>query len=227
MSYVPQLPLAVQLPADETFATFVTGANAEVLSVLRQQQQGLVYLWGSSGVGKSHLLHALCAETQATAMYLPLRELKDAMQPQVLQGLEHYDLVCIDDVDAVTTDSDWCFELFALLNRMRDQAHGLIVVTAAAAPASLEVALADVHSRLLWGLSLQLQGLSDLDKAYALQLRAKTLGLVLNNDTAQFMVQRLGRNMRNLIDCLSQLDQASIAAKRRLTIPFVKDVLTI
>lgn len=227
MNPVAQLPLAVQLPDDETFATFVQGNNEDVVQVLAQQTDGLVYLWGSAGVGKSHLLHALCARSQQPVMYLPLAELKDHMQPQILQGLEQYAVLCLDDVDAISDSEPWCYELFALLNRVRDRDAGLLVVTARCAPVALQVAIADVHSRLQWGLTLQVKPLADEDKARALQRRAKTFGLTLSHETAQFMVQRLGRDMRSLMNCLARLDRASIAAKRRLTIPFVKDVLDI
>lgn len=227
MSATAQLPLAVQLPDDETFATYVCGDNLELVQVLQQQQQGLIYLWGTAGVGKSHLLHALCAATNEPAMYLPLGELKDQMQPQVLQGLEHYPLLCLDDVDAIADSENWCLELFGLLNRVKDYGTGVIIVTAHSAPSALQVAIADVHSRLQWGVTLQVKPLSDEDKAQALQRRAKTFGLHLGDETAQFMVQRLGRDMRGLMNCLARLDRASIAAKRRLTIPFVKDVLAI
>ncbi|SFV24640.1 DnaA regulatory inactivator Hda [Pseudidiomarina donghaiensis] len=227
MSAIAQLPLAIQLPDDETFATFEPGDNIELLDVVQQQQRGLVYLWGRQGVGKSHLLHALCANTQQPVMYLPLGELKDSIQPQVLQGLEQYSLLCLDDIEAVLSDTQWCYELFALFNRVRDLNHGLLVITARNAPAALDVAVADVHSRLQWGLTLQVKPLNDDHKVAALQARAKNLGLSLSEETAQFMVQRLGRDMRSLMRCLTKLDRASIAAKRRLTIPFVKDVLAI
>ncbi|MDT7524708.1 MULTISPECIES: DnaA regulatory inactivator Hda [Idiomarinaceae] len=228
-----QLPLAIQLPDDETFATFVVGDNQDALALALTHTDTLLYLWGAHGVGKSHLLHAICAETQEPLMYVSLRELYGQVQPQVLQGLERYKLICLDDIDSVSHDPDWCYELFALLNRCRDQQvqqpqqASRLLVTAHAGPAALEVALADVHSRLQWGVALQLKSLSDGDKAQALQLRAKTLGLHLSADTAQFMVQRLGRDMRTLMACLKQLDRASIVAKRRLTTPFVKHVLGI
>ncbi|WP_198678545.1 DnaA regulatory inactivator Hda [Pseudidiomarina marina] len=227
MSAIAQLPLAIQLPDDETFATFVRGSNHELVQVLQNLPKGLVYLWGADGVGKSHLLHALCATAEDTVMYVPLAELHDQVQPQILQGLEHYSLICLDDLDAISTSESWCFELFALLNRVKDAGQGSIVVTAKHAPSHLQVALADVHSRLQWGLSMHVHALNDDEKVRALQVRAKALGLHLGQEAAQFMVQRLGRDMRSLLSCLARLDRASIAAKRRLTIPFIKDVLAI
>ncbi|KFZ32034.1 hypothetical protein IDSA_05010 [Pseudidiomarina salinarum] len=222
----PQLPLAVQLPDDQTFATFVVGDNREVTGLLQQTRQPFVYLWGSPGVGKSHLLYALCAAETGTVMYLPMAELV-AMQPEMLRGIEVYDLICIDDIDAVTGNEAWCFELFALFNRIQDAGRGQLIVTASGSAAHIDVAVPDLRSRLQWGVSFQLKPLSDTDKARALQRRARTLGLVLRDDTAQFMVQRLGRDLGELMQCLAQLDRASITEQRRLTTPFVKHVLGI
>ncbi|MDX1705702.1 DnaA regulatory inactivator Hda [Pseudidiomarina sp.] len=222
----PQLPLELQLPDDQTFATFVVGDNREIANILRQTRQPFVYLWGSAGVGKSHLLYALCAAEQGTVIYLPMAELA-AMQPEMLRGIEVYDLICIDDIDAVTDNEAWCFELFALFNRIHDAGRGQMIVTAAGSAVHIDVAVADLRSRLQWGVSFHLKPLSDTDKARALQRRARTLGLVLRDDTAQFMVQRLGRDLGELMQCLAQLDRASITEQRRLTTPFVKRILGI
>lgn len=219
-----QLPLALSLPAAETFATWVSGDNAEALSMLRDSAHSLIYVWGPTGVGKSHLLHALCADSESI-VYLPLKELVGVVDAQCLQGLESYQWVCLDDIDAALHQPAWCLELFSLYNRIDDLAVGTLVVTAQQSPSQLHVQLADLKSRLQWGLTLQLQSLDDSQKVQAMQLRAKAMGLHLSADTAQFMVQRLPREMSHLVEALQQLDQASIAAKRPLTIPFVKAVL--
>ncbi|MBY6062851.1 DnaA regulatory inactivator Hda [Pseudidiomarina sediminum] len=222
-----QLPLNVQLPSTATFATWVAGQNAEALALLAKGEQPLTYLWGKAGVGKSHLLHAMCSETRAQVIYLPLAELKESVDAGILRGLESYALICLDDIDAVVGEESWGYELFALLNRVRDSQGARLVVTATTSPAQLHAAYPDVQSRLSWGLVLQLHALSDADKITALQLRAQAMGLELRSDTAQFMVQRLGRDMVNLIASLERLDRASIAAQRKLTIPFIKAVLAI
>lgn len=219
-----QLPLAISLPVTETFATWVGGHNAQAVEMLQHSEQPLVYLWGGKGVGKSHLLHALCAE-YAQLVYLPLADLIGQVDAQCLRGLEQYQWICLDDLDAVVQDARWCEELFALFNRVQDLGHGKLIVTAQQSPSQLPVQLADLASRLQWGLALQLQPLNDEQKVQAMQLRAQALGLTLSSDTAQFMVQRLQRDLPSLIAALERLDRASIAAKRRLTTPFVKAVL--
>ncbi|MGQ4275692.1 DnaA regulatory inactivator Hda [Pseudidiomarina sp. E22-M8] len=222
-----QLPLNVQLPANETFTTLITGPNDEAVGLARAGEQSLVYFWGRQGVGKSHLLHATCAAAQEQVMYLPLAELRNTVSAQVLRGLELYSLLCLDDIDAVITDETWCFELFALLNRVRDAQTGRVLVTANCSPAQLAAAYPDVQSRLSWGVVVQLHTLNDAEKVRALQVRARAMGLALRQDTALFMVQRLGRDLVSLIHCLERLDKASIAAQRKLTIPFVKAILAI
>lgn len=222
-----QLPLNVQLPSNQTFATLVAGPNIEAFTLVQESHDTLVYLWGGAGVGKSHLLHAMCNEQVDDVIYLPLAELKDSMQAGILRGLESYALVCLDDIDAVLTDETWCFEVFALLNRVRDAGTTRLLVTASTSPAQLQSAYPDVQSRLSWGVVLQLHRLSDGQKVTALQQRAHAMGLELRTDTAQFMVQRLGRDLDDLMRSLERLDKASIAAQRKLTIPFVKAVLEI
>lgn len=225
-----QLPLAMQLPDTHTFTTFVAGENREILALLRETDAPFVYLWGARGVGKSHLLHAMCAQLNVdmTAMYVPLRDLvEQQVKPSILRGLEQFSLVCIDDLEAVVAQHEWCFELFALFNRIQDRGQSRLLVTASMSPTQLPAAIPDTQSRLQWGIAVQLKALQDNDKAQALQLRATALGLQLRDETALFMVQRLGRDMTELMGALAKLDRASMAAQRRLTIPFVKQVLEI
>lgn len=233
-----QLPLAVQLPDDETFSTFLPGANTTLLSWLQglpgtepplKRSQQLTWLAGASGTGKSHLMHSVIAAVKPhqRIAYLPLRELADADASAVLQGVEQADVICLDDIDSVTQQQDWGFELFSLINRVTDNEATRLIMTAQQSAALADVCLPDLQSRFQWATGFQLHPLSDKEKAEALILRAQWRGLELPLDVAGFMIQRLGRSMRNLMAALNDLDNASITYQRRLTIPFVKQVLTI
>jgi len=233
---VEQLGLAVQLPAHETFSTYHAGSNAGVVATLREFIAGdtgsvvsaapWCVLTGGQGVGKSHLLHAICAEKNPV-MYLGLDEVANAMPPQILDGLDHYSFVCIDDIDRVVQTEAWCLALFNLINRVSDGHQTRIIFTAKQPATHLSVCLPDLRSRLQWGLTLNLQQLTDSDKVRALQIHAQARGLQLAGDVAQFLLQRLSRSIPELLTHLETLDRASIAAQRRLTIPFVKRVLAI
>lgn len=235
-----QLPLQVQLPDDELFSTYFAGANREAVAWLQQLATRTIkpdktdrFSWisGPNASGKSHLLHATVAAATAAdirVMYLPLAEFASLSQPRaLLDGAGGFQLLLLDDVDQVLTDPAWCFELFALLNRVLDGGSSRVVMSASQAAVNTDVALADLKSRLQWSTAYQLQALNDEDKARALQLRANWRGLDLPQDVAVFMLHRLGRDMRALLASLNTLDTASIAAQRRLTIPFVKQALAI
>ncbi|WP_232709798.1 DnaA regulatory inactivator Hda [Idiomarina sp. X4] len=233
-----QLPLAVQLPDDETFETFHEGDNRTALKWLRvlpekqaplNVNEQLTWLSGPEGVGKSHLLHSLVgASSEASRVfYLPLKELSDVEPAAVLQGAEQASIICLDDIDRVTEDESWCYELFALINRVTDSEYSRLVMTAKQSALKTAVSLPDLQSRFQWATAFQLQPLTDEDKAQVLSLRAQFRGLELPDDVAAFMIQRLGRSMRELMSTLNELDKASITYQRRLTIPFIKKVLSV
>lgn len=228
-----QLPLGVRLRDDATFANFYPGINAAAQGYVERLcepeagwVESLVYLWGPLGVGRSHLLQAACHRLEqqgAAALYLPLEEVAE-LGPALLEGLEQFELVCLDDVQRVATDPQWQEALFHLFNRLRDSGRRLLL-SADAAPRELPLTLADLRSRLSQALVFQLRELSDEDKLRALQLRAFRRGLQMSEEAGRFILTRSGRSMNELFEVLERLDQASLQAQRKLTIPFLKEVL--
>lgn len=226
----PQLPLGVQLRDDASFDSFHVGPNQEVHSCLVQAatagQGGLIYLHGSAGSGKTHLLQALCrgaAGNGQRAGYLPLAEFA-AEETALLEGMANLSLLCLDDVQAVSAMQSWALQLMRLCDTAR-QGGMTLVLAANAPPAGLQTALPDLRTRLGWGVIFALQPLVDADRLQALQLRARARGLELPDEVGQFLLQRKARDLPALMRVLTELDRASLAAKRRLTIPFVKTVL--
>lgn len=228
-----QLPLGVRLRDDATFANYYPGANAAALGYVERLceaeagwTESLIYLWGGEGVGCSHLLQAACLRFEQCgepAVYLPLREVAD-YGPELLDNLEQCELVCLDDLDAVAGRRDWEEALFHLFNRLRDSGRRLLL-SANCSPRELPVGLPDLQSRLTLALVFQLQSLSDEDKLRALQLRASRRGLQLSDEVGRFILTRGTRSMSALFELLERLDQASLQAQRKLTIPFLKATL--
>lgn len=227
-----QLPLGIKLRDEATFANYHAGPNAQVIAGLRALaspaggQQSQIYLWGASGSGRSHLLQAACHEAAAAgvlAMYLPLSDLLDH-DSSIFEGMEQFDLLCLDELEALAGDPVWEEALFHLYNRLRDQG-GSLLVAADAAPRALGLALPDLSSRLGWGVVFQLQSLDDEDKQQMLQMRAALRGLQLPDEVARYILSRGARGMGELFTALERLDQASLQAQHRLTIPFVKRVM--
>lgn len=226
-----QLPLGVRLRDRATFANYYPGINQEAVRLLLDAAtwpEGIVYLWGGAGTGKTHLLQAIChrvADQGQALAYLPLRETAD-LAPAAVEGLEQLPLVLVDDIDAVAGDPAWEAALFHLYNRVRDRG-GRLVIAGSQSPAAISIALPDLRSRLAGGLVLQLRPLSDEDKAAALRLQARRRGMEMPEDVAVYLLRRCPRDMAALFALLETLDQASLAAQRKLTIPFVKTVMEI
>lgn len=214
-----------------TFANFMPGDNEALLQHLQQlaKQTGfsLTYLWGANGAGVSHLLEACCdaaGALQQSAIYLPLSQLP-ATANALFEGLEQLDWICIDDLQYLENHSDWQEALFHQFNRMQLQGGRLIV--GAKSPARGLSILADLQSRLSSGVTWQVKALSDDDKMALLMSHAKAKGMRLPNNIALFLLQRYSRSLPDLLALVERLDKAALTQKRRLTIPFVKQVLAI
>jgi DnaA family protein len=225
-----QLPLGIRLNPDVTFDNFIAGDNAQALASLRRIAQGegdpFIFLWGGVDTGKTHLLQAGCAAADRlgqSAAYIPLRQHQE-LAPEILTGLEQMDLVCLDDIEQIGGDSAWEQAIFNLFNDLRSQG-GRLMVSADCSPMGLPLSLPDLASRLTWGLSYRLHPLSEMDKQQALLTAARARGLEMPEETARYILRHAPRNMGALLQLLERLDQASLAAQRRLTIPFVRDQL--
>lgn len=224
-----QLPLGVRWRDHSVFATFVPGPNQLAVRALKSALPGStasIWLWGAPSTGKSHLLQAACAHVGKLgqpAAYFPLRE-RGAITADSLAGCERLALVCIDDVDEVANDAAWNRALFSLYNGLIEQ-HGQLVLSAARPPAGLSWALPDFASRMAASLVLQLQALDENDQLEMLRLRARRRGLHLPEETARYLLRRVPRDLHSLCALLETLDVASLASQRRLTVPFIKDVL--
>ncbi|MCP0912814.1 MULTISPECIES: DnaA regulatory inactivator Hda [Legionella] len=224
-----QLALAIQLNDEATLTDFCWEGNPllqqHITAIMQSHNERFLFLWGTEGSGKSHLLQACChASKSHAAIYLPLNLLKE-WGPQVLDGLEEQKLICIDDVDAIAKDRAWEEALFHLYNRVRDNESAVLIMSGKHSPAHTPISLPDLRSRLSWGLALQLHELSDDNKINTLIARAQKRGFDLPTNVGQFLLNRCARNMHDLLTLLDRLDEASLIAQRKITIPFVKNIL--
>ncbi|WP_462158165.1 DnaA regulatory inactivator Hda [Pseudoalteromonas sp. GB56] len=232
MMHSSQLALPVTLPDDETYSSYFGGEDSLEVNHLKaafdhlNEQFHYTYLCGLGDSGKSHLLYATCVHAHELGLSSMLISLSEVQQygPQVLEGLDALDVVCIDDLHVIANDEAWEKALFNFFNRFNEPGK-LLLISADLLPDMLHIALPDLESRLKWGTTLQIRSMSDDDKAHALTNRAKMRGLELSNECARFLLTRLSRDMRALLDVLDKLDHASMAAQRKLTIPFIKATL--
>ncbi|GAB3103889.1 DnaA regulatory inactivator Hda [Lysobacter terrae] len=231
---VPQLPLALRYPPDQRLETFVrapAGAIEQLRTLAGAGAQASLardatYLAGPAGVGKTHLLLATCAAAEAAgqrAAYLPLIAAAGRVR-DALQALEGNDLIALDGLDVIAGNRDDEVALFDAHNRAR--AAGVALIYAARdIPDAIGLTLPDLRSRLGQCTRITLSPLDDEGRREVLQQRAQRRGLVLEDSALDWLLKRVGRDLVGLTALLDQLDRASLAAQRRVTVPFLREVL--
>lgn len=226
---VPQLPLALAAPPDQRLERYLQ-APAGLAYQLRALAEGAatdpLFLHGAHATGKTHLLVACCAHAEAHGRhpaYLSLRGLRGRVAAAV-EGLETADMLALDDLDTVAGLREDEVALFDLHNRLRDAGKG-VLYAAAAAPDALPLVLPDLRSRLAQCARFALPVLDDDGRAQLLRERAAARGLDFDEAALDWMLRRCSRDLGSLTTLFEQLDRASLAAQRRLTVPFLRQVL--
>jgi len=142
----------------------------------------------------------------------------------LLNGLDEYDVVCFDNIERIAGNPAWELAFFNFFNQHRDRGHKLIV-SASSAPNDIAVQLPDLKTRLNWGLTLKIQPLTDSDRIAALIFKADQMGFEIAPQAGRFLLTHYDRDLASLWALLEKLDRASLAAKRKLTLPFLKQIL--
>ena len=225
-----QIPLALGFRERPGFDLFYPGDNAGardyVMRVAAGRVHSSVYLWGPPGRGKSHLLQAAClhaGEWGRPVGYVPLAQHAE-FDPQLIADLDALSLVCIDDIDAIAGLEAWEQPLLHLYNRLRDKACGMLM-TGKANPRRLDFKLEDLRSRMAWDLVFHLKPLNDEDKIAVLMRRAAARSFDLPREVAAYLVRRVRRDLPSLIRLVGTLEEATLAEQRKLTVPFVRELL--
>lgn len=217
--------LALPFPAGEqsTFARFVAGANGEVIDHLRRPHDGFdcAWLFGEPGVGKTHLLQALCHEHAGSA-YVPAGRV--AASALSLGGYDRFAVVGVDDLQHWLGRRDSELAFVGLYDQFVARGARL-VVAARRSPMEVDFALHDVRSRLRAAGCYRIVPLDDTNRARLLMDAARRRSLSLTPEVVRFLLLRAHRDQRELLRLLDRLDESSLAAQRRITVPFVKEVL--
>ncbi|MCE7031847.1 DnaA regulatory inactivator Hda [Lysobacter sp. GX 14042] len=224
----PQLPLALRYPADQRLETFVDlpAGVADQLRALAGGAAGSTYIAGARGTGKTHLLLATCALAHGTgrrAAYLPLASAAGRLG-EALDALEGNDLVALDGLEAVAGSRPDELALFDAHNRAT-AAGARLLYAARGNPDELPPGLPDLRSRLSQCTRIILQPLDEEGRREVLRQRARRRGWVLEEAALDWLLRRVERDLAGLTALLDRLDRASLAAKRRITVPFLREIL--
>jgi DnaA-homolog protein len=223
-----QLALGLRFPSDQRFECWI-GHSAAVDACLRRVNQSVkipLFISGATGSGKTHLLLASCAEANRLGLavrYVPLQAMRGRLA-DALDDIGNVQLIAVDQFDTAISDLEQETALFHLHNRAIDSGAALVYACAQNLE-SLNFQLPDLRSRIAQCEHIQLSLLDDQQRRNVLQNRARARGLDIDDAVFDYVFTRVGRDLITLTVLLDRLDRASLAAQRRVTIPFLKTVL--
>jgi DnaA family protein len=214
-----QIPLAIGVEPTPTFDAFVAGANAAALAHLRalHAPAAPVYLWGASGSGKTHLLQSLAqhyARQGAHAGWF------GADRPAPWPHDDRWALILIDECDAL--DADQQHAAFALF--VEAAARGVPVVAAGRVPPVDLPLREDLRTRLAWGHVFAIQPLAEAEARACLRREADRRGIFFSDEVMDYLLTRFERDLKHLMAQLDRLDEFSLATKRQITVPLLKQM---
>jgi len=225
-----QLALDLSLDDTFTFRNYWPEANNDLIQAIHHYLDThlppLLFITGPASSGKTHLLKAInehLKENRQTVISLSMKDMLD-VTPNILDGMEQLDTMIIDDIDAIANHPAWQEALFHCYNRSQDKQCKWIV-SAKEAPAQLAFSLKDLQSRLSHGITWALKPLDDATKTKILQFRAHKLGLQLPDHVAEYLINHYARDMQTQINYLETLEKASLSSMRKITVPFIKEIL--
>ncbi|MGE0012052.1 MAG: DnaA regulatory inactivator Hda [Azoarcus sp.] len=220
-----QLVLDISSDAPPTLDNFVVGANSELvasLSLLATDRSLLpvphLYLWGTSGKGRSHLLQGAVAVAAANGRqthYLSADAVRDAL-PETPDAL-----LAIDDIDLLRPEAQ--VALFNAFNRARLNGQSLLL---AGLQPPLALALReDLRTRIGQSLIFEVQPLDDDSRAAILATLAERRGLRLADEVVDFLMRHGRRDLPSLLAAFNALDAASLEQKRPITLPLLREMM--
>ena len=224
--------LAFPLSGDDkaSFDNFWVGNNTELISAIKASvktsEPKVVYFYGAHSSGKSHLLFAamrLAKEGHTMTSYVSLSDYNVA--PDMLSVIDVQNSVCIDNIQAWAGDESKERALFTLFEQIK-HAGGQLIVSAIQPPDASGFALRDLVSRLSSGLIYPLSELSEEQQFEVIKMRAKHRGLSIADDVVRYILTRSTRNTGELLGLLDKIDHASLVEKRKVTIPFLQQILS-
>ena len=233
MNYIPMNPKQLIFPfAIDQYPRFDNFYHSHIQQLinslsrsLQKTAQSEFVITGIERSGKSFLLQAICNEYKfidKQAFYLPMKVAIN-MGPEFIENFDIYDALCIDDIHLIHNYPKWQEMIFHLINQSKENKCNLYFGTE---ESILELdLLPDLSSRLSRMQSLHILPVPDVMLKEALTFCSAKLGISLDNEVIDYLLKREKREFQHLFSLLKHLDQASAQQKRKITIPFAKQIL--
>ena len=227
------------------FDNFIVGsanqmAHAASFAVAKNPTNAFnpLFLYGGTGLGKTHLLHAIAHEIRknnpsARILYISAEEftnqvIKSIQRREMDELRERYrrscDVLLMDDVHILAGKEATQEEFFHTFNALH-AAQKQIVLTSDRTPQEISRLEERLRSRFQWGLITDIQPPQFETRVAILQGKAERDGIGLPDDVAFYLAQLIRANVRELEGALIRLSAFASFSKRSLTVEFASEVL--
>ncbi|MDN7127991.1 chromosomal replication initiator protein DnaA [Pseudidiomarina sp. 1APP75-27a] len=227
-----------------TFDNFVEGKSNQLARAAASQvaeNPGGVYnplfVYGGTGLGKTHLLHAvgnaiMANKKGAKVFYMRaerfVQDMVNALKNNSINEFKRYyrsvDALLIDDIHFFANKKGSQEEFFHTFNALLE-GNQQIIMTSDLYPKEIEGVEDRLRSRFGWGLTIAIEP-PELETRVAILIRkAQERGITLPHEVAFFIAKRLRSNVRELEGALNRLAANVNLTGRQITIDFVREAL--
>jgi DnaA family protein len=201
--------------------------TSSLKSSINQVGESLIGVWGGQDSGKTHLINATAHFARQQSSRFQFYDGFQLMEcdPAQFDDFVNCEILLVDNLDAICGDLQWEQKFYQLINACK-QGEMTLLFTVSVNPQFLDCTLPDFQSRLSWGLLLQLPVVVDTDIGQVLKFRAELLGIDLSKEVITYLLTHYSRQLSAQMGILRLLDEMSLSAKKRVTVPFVKKALS-
>jgi chromosomal replication initiator protein len=230
--------------AKHNFDNFVEGKSNQLARAAAKQvadNPGTAYnplfLYGGTGLGKTHLLHAvgngiLAKNPNAKVIYMHserfVQDMVKALQNNAIEEFKRYyrsvDALLIDDIQFFAKKDRSQEEFFHTFNALLE-GNQQIILTSDRYPKEIDGVEERLKSRFGWGLTIAIEP-PELETRVAILMRkAQEINIRLPEEVAFFVAKRLRSNVRELEGALNRISANANFTGRPITIDFVREAL--
>lgn len=226
-----QIALPLKFDKQFSFDNFLSEQagffSSSLKSAINWGGESLIGIWGSQDSGKTHLINATAhyARQQSCRFQFYDGFQLMACDPVQFDDFANSEILLVDNLDAICGHQQWEQKFYQLINACK-QGQMTLLFTLSVNPHFLDCALPDFQSRLSWGLLLQLPVVVDADIGRVLKFRAELLGIELSKEVITYLLTHYARHLSAQMEILMLLDEMSLSAKKRVTVPFIKQALS-
>ncbi len=233
------------LSADYTFDQFVVGPSnrlAHAACAAVRNQLGTLYnplfIHGASGLGKTHLLQATCAEvlnhdSSLQAVYVTCETFVNDFVQAIAEGqlqpfrecARRADLLVIDDIQFLANRESSQEELFHTFNVLY-QSRKQIILSADSPPGEIPTLEDRLVSRFNWGLVVQIDPPNRETRQAILHKKARLRGVEVPDEVIDAIAEHALANIRLLEGTLTKLITETQLAGKPLTVETARELLT-